>query len=99
MADFKIKDVLVEHSNALRALLRASRAKDKEADKHIKSAVNHITLLLKAIEKYKPQDLPPEIKVRAEKAVAFLKSGEIDEGRALLLEMGRAFDDFLHSQS
>lgn len=99
MAEFKIKDVLVEHSNALRALLQASRAHDREADRHVKSAVNHITSLLKAINKYKPQDLPPETKVRAEKAVSFLKSGEIDEGRAVLLEMGRAFDDFLHSRS
>lgn len=99
MADFKTKDILIEHSNALRALLRASREKDKEADKHIKGAVNHIKSLLKAVEKYKPQDLPPETKDRAEKAVAFLQSGEIDEGRAVLLEMGRAFDDFLHSQS
>jgi len=99
MENFKIKDVLVEHSNALRALLRASRAKDKEADKHIKGAVNHIKSLLKTVEKYKPQDLPPETKDRAEKAVAFLNNGEIDEGRSVLLEMGRAFDDFLHTQS
>lgn len=97
MENFKIKDILIEHSNALRALLRASRVRGKEADRHIKSAVNHVNLLLKAVGKYKPEDLPPEIKARAEQAVAFLQSGEIDEGRSVLLEMGRAFDDFLHS--
>lgn len=95
MHDFKIKDILIEHSNALRALLRASRSQGKEADAQVKNAVNHVKSLLKLLEKYEPQEVPPETKVRAEKAVSSLASGDIDEGRAVLLEMGRQFDDFI----
>jgi len=97
MENFKINDVLIEHSNALRELLRASRAHGNETEKHIKRAVNHVKSLLRAIEKYEPQDLPEGTKARTEKAITYLESGEIDEGRAVLLEMGRAFDDFLHT--
>lgn len=96
MEDFKIKDILIEHSNALRELLRESRAHEKGKERHIKGAINHVKLLLKSIDKYEPQDLPPDTKERSEQAIDHLEKGDIDEGRAVLLEMGRVFDDFVH---
>lgn len=95
MENFKIKDILIEHSNALRALLRASRASDREADNHVNGAVNHMKSMLRLLEKHEPHDVPPGTREQAERAISNLLSGDIDEGRATLLEMGRAFDDFL----
>ena len=98
MEDFKIKDVLIEHSNALRELLRSSRAHGKEEEKHIKRAVGHVRMLLTAVDRHEPQDVPADTKERAEKAIEYVESGDIDEGRAVLLEMGRIFDDFVHGR-
>jgi hypothetical protein len=95
MESFKIKDILVEHSNALRALLRASRAEGKEADAHVRTAVSHVKLLLKAFGNHDPSDVPPQTEALAKKSITYLESGEVDEARAVLLEMGRSFDDFL----
>jgi hypothetical protein len=95
MHDFKIKDVLIEHSNALREMLRASRAHNKDEAKHIKVAVNHVKSMIRLLDKYSTEDVPPETRERAGKAVSYLENGDIDEGRAVLLEMGRRFDDFL----
>ncbi len=95
MENIKIKDILIEHSNALRELLRASRAHSKDEAKHINGAVNHIKSMIRSLSKYTPEDVPPETRERAEKAVNHLGNGDIDEGRAVLLEMGRQFDEFL----
>ncbi len=95
MGTIKIQDILIEHSNALRALLKASRSHGKEAENHIKSAAGNVRSVLESLDKYGPDDVPPETRERAENAVAYLENGNVDEARVILLEMGRAFDDFL----
>jgi len=95
MGTIKIQDILIDHSNALRALLNASRSYGQEAEKHIKSAVSNVRSVLDALDKYGPDDIPPKTKERAENVITYLENGNVDEARVILLEMGRTFDEFL----
>jgi len=97
METFKIKDILVEHSNALRELLKASRSYGNDAEPHVQAAVKHVKEILDALKKYKKDEVPPKTKERAEQVIEYLTHNHVEEGRTILLEMGRAFDDFLKS--
>jgi hypothetical protein len=89
----RIKDILTEHSNAMRALFRAVRVEGDRKEKEIGLAIKHLEKLKEMQKKYDEAYLPELLTDSVDKAISALETGDLDSARETLLLMGREFDN------
>jgi hypothetical protein len=88
----RIKDILIEHSNAMRALYRAVRAEGEGKQQEINLSIRHLETLKEMQKKYDETSLPKLLTESINKTISALESDDLDGARETLLLIGREFD-------